>query len=176
MPDTLKRCHEQKLERCHAIRVIKSLCCIGSSVSLSPLKCISSTQPLLCPHYYLVFLPMSLQWSNLFFFKDFIYLLMRDTERGRDTGRGRSRLHAGSPTRTRSRITPLAEGSAKPLNHLGCPYIFILMMGNLNKRYNDLSKVTQLVSDRLQRQTVVGRKCTNNPQNLCMLPYMMART
>ena len=27
-------------------------------------------------------------------FKDFIYLFMRD----RDTGRGRSRLHAGSPT------------------------------------------------------------------------------
>ena len=32
------------------------------------------------------------------FFKAFIYLFMRDTERGRDTGRGRSRLHAGSPT------------------------------------------------------------------------------
>ena len=35
-----------------------------------------------------------------FFFKDFIYLFMRGTgrERGRDIGRGRSRLHAGSPT------------------------------------------------------------------------------
>ena len=37
-----------------------------------------------------------------FFFKDFIYLFMRNTERrhrerGRSTGRGRSRLHAGSP-------------------------------------------------------------------------------
>ena len=35
-------------------------------------------------------------------FLRFIYLFMRDThrerERGRDTGRGRSRLHAGSPT------------------------------------------------------------------------------
>ena len=33
------------------------------------------------------------------FLKDFIYLFMKDTqrERGRDTGRGRSRLHAGSP-------------------------------------------------------------------------------
>ena len=30
------------------------------------------------------------------FFKDFIYLFMRERERGRDTGRGRSRLHAGS--------------------------------------------------------------------------------
>ena len=28
----------------------------------------------------------------------FIYLFMRDRERGRDTGRGRSGLHAGSPT------------------------------------------------------------------------------
>ena len=33
--------------------------------------------------------------------KDFIYLFMRDIERegGRDTGRERSRLHAGSPMR-----------------------------------------------------------------------------
>ena len=32
-----------------------------------------------------------------FFFKDLIYLFMRDTEKGRDTGRGRSRLPAGTP-------------------------------------------------------------------------------
>ena len=31
------------------------------------------------------------------FFKDFIYLFMRDTQREAETGRGRSRLHAGSP-------------------------------------------------------------------------------
>ena len=30
------------------------------------------------------------------FFKDFIYLFMRDTERSRDIGKGRSRLPAGS--------------------------------------------------------------------------------
>ena len=41
--------------------------------------------------------------TSFLFFKDFIYLFMRDTqkererERGRDTGRGKSRLHAGSP-------------------------------------------------------------------------------
>ena len=35
----------------------------------------------------------------IFFSKDFIYLFMRHTERGRDTDRGRSRLHAGSLTR-----------------------------------------------------------------------------
>ena len=38
---------------------------------------------------------------SMSFFKDFIYLFVRDTgrekERGRGTGRGRSRLHAGSP-------------------------------------------------------------------------------
>ena len=45
--------------------------------------------------------------------------------RGRDTGRGRSRLHAGSPNGTRSRvsrITPWAAGGAKPLGHWGCPH------------------------------------------------------
>ena len=31
------------------------------------------------------------------FFKDFIYLFMRDTEKGRGTGRGRSRLPVGIP-------------------------------------------------------------------------------
>ena len=46
------------------------------------------------------------------FFKDlFIYLFMIDIERerGRDKGGGRSRLHAGSPTRD-SRIKPWAKG------------------------------------------------------------------
>ena len=49
---------------------------------------------------------------------------MRDTDRVRDTGRGRSRLYAGSLTwdsTQGSRITPWAEGSAKPLSHPGCP-------------------------------------------------------
>ena len=38
--------------------------------------------------------------SKQLFLKDVVYLFMRDTERerGRDPGRGRSRLHAGSPT------------------------------------------------------------------------------
>ena len=38
-------------------------------------------------------------WGWNFFFKDFIYLFMRDTERekGRDIGRGRSRHPTGSP-------------------------------------------------------------------------------
>ena len=52
--------------------------------------------------------------SSMYFFKkDFIYLFMRDTERGRDTGRGRSRLHAGSQTWDLIpglQVTPWAEG------------------------------------------------------------------
>ena len=36
-------------------------------------------------------------FSFIFFFKDFIYLFMRDTDRGIETGRGRSRLPKGSP-------------------------------------------------------------------------------
>ena len=43
-------------------------------------------------------LPTSL-FTEHFFFKDFIYLFMIDIEGvGRDTGRGRSRLHTGSLT------------------------------------------------------------------------------
>ena len=34
--------------------------------------------------------------SGVLYQRDILYLLMRHTERGRDTGKGRSRLHAGS--------------------------------------------------------------------------------
>ena len=64
----------------------------------------------------------------------FIYLFMRDTQIGRDTGRGRSRLHAGSPKQDSvrvSRIRPWAEGGAKPLSLLGSPkkiyFIYLFM-------------------------------------------------
>ena len=39
---------------------------------------------------------MTSVWEKNDFFKDFIYIFMRDTERGRDIDRGRSGLHAGS--------------------------------------------------------------------------------
>ena len=35
--------------------------------------------------------------KEFIFLKDFIYLFMRDTERGKGIGRGRSRLPEGSP-------------------------------------------------------------------------------
>ena len=48
-----------------------------------------------------------------FFFLRFIYLFVKDTEKGRDTGRGRSRLHVGCPmwdSIPDPRIMPWAEG------------------------------------------------------------------
>ena len=53
---------------------------------------------------------------------------MRDTERDRQ--RHRQREKQAPPRGTRSwvsRVRPWAEGSAKPLSHLGCPMTGILM-------------------------------------------------
>ena len=59
------------------------------------------------------------------FSKDFIYLFIRDTEREAETqaeGEAGSMQGARRGTRSRvSRIMPWAEGSAKLLNHPGCP-------------------------------------------------------
>ena len=60
--------------------------------------------------------------KDFIIFKDFIYSW--ETQREAETGRGRSRLHAGSPMWNSiwvSRITPWAEGGAKLLSHPGCP-------------------------------------------------------
>ena len=61
--------------------------------------------------------------EKLILFKDFIYLFMRGTkrERGRDTqAEGEVGSMQGARSRV-SRITPWAEGGAKPLSHPGCP-------------------------------------------------------
>ena len=52
---------------------------------------------------------------------------MRDRERGRDTGRGRSRLHAGSPMWD-SILGPWEHGheqkaDTQPLSHPDAPYL-----------------------------------------------------
>ena len=47
------------------------------------------------------------------YLKKILFIHERHTQRGRDTGRGRSRLHAGSlmwNSNPESRITPWAEG------------------------------------------------------------------
>ena len=62
---------------------------------------------------------------QIFVFKDFIYLFMRHTQRGRAIGRGRSRLPKGSPMWD---SIPGSPGSrpelkkeAQPLSHPGIP-------------------------------------------------------
>ena len=52
------------------------------------------------------------------------------TERGRDTGRGRSRLHAGSPPEAILGLQDhtRAEGGAKLLGHQGCPPVKIKLL------------------------------------------------
>ena len=65
-----------------------------------------------------------LEGNCFFFFLRFYLFIHRDRERGRDTGRGRSRHHTESLRGTQSRvsrITPWAAGGAKPLCHRGCP-------------------------------------------------------
>ena len=56
---------------------------------------------------------------------------MIDIERGRDTGRGRSRLHAGSPTwdsipGLHDRYGPGPKAGAEPLSHPGIPVNYVL--------------------------------------------------
>ena len=64
------------------------------------------------------------------FFKDFIYLFLRERERQRHRQREKeagSMQGARRGTRSRvSRITPWAEGGTKLLSHRGCPYFTVL--------------------------------------------------
>ena len=56
-------------------------------------------------------------------------MIVTERERGRDTGRGRSRLHApgaGRGIRSQvSRIAPAPKAGAKPLRHPGIPRLFL---------------------------------------------------
>ena len=71
--------------------------------------------------------------TSVFVFKDFIYLLMRDTERGRDAGRRRkSRLHAGNPMRVSiPGLQDQALSRRQTLNHSasqGSPHLFLIVL------------------------------------------------
>ena len=78
-------------------------------------------------------------------FKDFIYLFMRDIERETDTqAEGEAVSMQGARCGTWSwvsRITPWAEGGAKPLSHPGCPTISFKNKTKIQRGYN-LHKVT----------------------------------
>ena len=71
-----------------------------------------------------VYMPIS-----LVFLRDFFYLFMRDTGREREarhTGRGRSRLHGGSPMwdlipGLQDHMGHGPKAGAKPLSHPGIP-------------------------------------------------------
>ena len=64
---------------------------------------------------------------------------MRDTEREREAetqaeGEAGSMQGAQHGTQSRdSRITPWAEGGAKPLSHLGCPGMSFLLLSSFSK-------------------------------------------
>ena len=67
--------------------------------------------------------------THFYFFKDFIYLFLRDTEREAETqaeGEAGSMQGARHGTRSQvSRITSWAEGGAKLLSHPGYPKVNI---------------------------------------------------
>ena len=72
------------------------------------------------------------------FLKDFIYLFTRDIERGRDIGRGRSRLHAGANEGLDSGTPgsrPKPKADTQPLSHPGIPHLSLLSLPpHLNQR------------------------------------------
>ena len=97
-----------------------------SLVNLGVLIVPSAPLNLLCP-----FLPGPPNLLSLFFFKDFIYLLMRDTERKRQRHRQREKQapckepDAGLHPRTPG-SPPEPKTDAQPLSHSGTPSLFFL--------------------------------------------------
>ena len=94
-------------------------CCPPGPGSPAP---VTSPPPFVRPHFR--FLLLASQGS--FFKKNiFIYLFMTERESEAETqAEGEAGSMQGAQRRTRSqvsRITPQAEGSAKPLSHRGCP-------------------------------------------------------
>ena len=73
---------------------------------------------IICGGHFVFFL------SFFFFFKDFIYLFLRDTGRGRDIGRGRSRILWGAwcgPWSQDPGITTWAKGRCSTTKPPKCP-------------------------------------------------------
>ena len=82
-----------------------------------------------------------------FFFKDFIYLFMRDRE---IQAEGEAGSMQGACRGTRSqlfRIRPWAAGSAKPLSHLGCPKLSRFLKVDIKCTTNRKKKLTNIIKN-----------------------------
>ena len=82
---------------------------------------------------------------------------MKDRERGRDRdiGRGRSRLHAGSPmwdsTPELPGSHPEPKADAQPLSHPGVPFTRLLKACLTSMTYLSLQKVRTFILLRIKR-------------------------
>ena len=92
----------------------------------------------------------------LIFKKYFIYLFMRDTERGRDTGRGRNRLPVGKPgTGLHPRIPgsqPEPKTDSQPLSHPRGPksivfYLYLSVDDNQTYLIGEFGSRSQMIMD-----------------------------
>ena len=111
-----------------------------------------------------IYLLFFLNWLLFIFFKDIIYLFMRhrEGERGRNTGRGRSRLHAGSPTW--DSILGLRDQALGWRRHQtaespGCPYLLIICartyrfyFGGIQRKFKQKPKFTSIKENLSQFQ------------------------
>ena len=62
----------------------------------------------------------------LFFLRFYLFIYEKHRERGRDTGKGRSKLPVGSPRTPGSRPEPKAD--AQPLSYPGAPGVYFQKM------------------------------------------------
>ena len=109
------------------------------------------------PYLLIYSLIKFITWT-VFLFYDFIYLFMRDTLKEREA-ETQAEEEAGSMqearrgTRSRvSRITPWAEGGAKPLSHPGCPDFLLYIY----KRFIYLKERIGIVRERQMSGGRVG--------------------
>ena len=91
--------------------------------------------------------------SHFFFFLKVLFIHERHRERGRDMGRGRSRLPARSlmwDSIPDPRITPWAEGRCSTAEPPKCPFSSLYRWGNQGMgRLDNLAKVRELVTAEL---------------------------
>ena len=75
--------------------IVNSFLRFGANNLNSHQQCLTVLGIIICANLYLLLVVVVYPIAVFFFFKDFIHLFMRERERGRNTGRGRSRLPTG---------------------------------------------------------------------------------